>query len=173
MGNQGTLGEVCFDGVRVGEDALIGLEGQGLLLQIRRLAHERAFVAVILVAMADTSLRALIARCHELVAFGESLAASGAVQFRLAELRADIEAARCLAYHAIATVISGQDARGPAAMAKLVASQAFRKVTDEALQLSGASAYAEDSPTSQAYRDSLGFAFAGGTDHMLLETIAR
>lgn len=166
LGNRGTLGEVRFDDVRLDEDALIGLEGQGLLLQIRRLAHERAFVAVMLSAMADTALRVLLARCRE--------GSGQALQFRLAELLADVEESRSLAYHAVETLASGQDARVAAAMAKLVASRVFRQVADQAVELVGTTG-ADDPSLSmmQTYGDALGFAFAGGTDHMLLEAIAR
>jgi alkylation response protein AidB-like acyl-CoA dehydrogenase len=173
IGNRGTLGEVRFEEVRVGEDAIIGLEGQGLLLQIRRLAHERAFVAVILVAMADALLRALITRLKDNASPGKRNAVREAVHMRMAELLADLEEARWLAYGAVDKVAAGGDARTSAAMAKLKASHVLRAVADGAMLLGGTTAYMQDSHAWGAYADALGFAFAGGTDNMLLEAIAR
>lgn len=145
VGNRGTLAEVAFEGVYIDSDAVIGVEGQGLLLQIRRLAHERAFVAVMLAALAETTCASE------------------------PELVADVEEARSLAYHAVATLAAGRDARVPAAMAKLTAARALRAVAGRHLP----SESANHPASMQAYLDALGFAFAGGTDTMLLEAIAR
>lgn len=160
LGNRGTLAEVRFDAVRVSAENLLGLEGQGLLLQIRRLAHERAFVAVMLHALARGVLDDVV---HRVRGTGKR-----AWTMRVTELVADAEAAGCLARHAIALLVDGRDCRSAAAMAKLTAARLFRDVAAAATELDPA-----DAALTQIYRDALGFAFAGGTEHMLLETIAR
>lgn len=172
LGNQGTLGEVQFEEVRLEADALIGLEGQGLLLQIARLAHERAFVAVILTAMAQVALEAVFARStRRLPGVRGCASADGNL---LAGLIAQVEEARYLAYSAIEALILGRDARTSAAMAKLVASRTLREVTENDLVLRlGSDALDTDGGMTRSFRDALGFLFAGGTETMLLESIAR
>lgn len=136
LGNRGTLAEVRFEGVEVDDDACLGLEGQGLMLQVPRLAHERAFVAVALAALAARHVG------------------------RAGELIADVVEARVLAHAAVAALVEGRDARVASAIAKLAAARAYRRVTTEGLG-------------AHEYYDALAFAFAGGTDNMLLEAIAR
>lgn len=162
LGNRGTLAEVRLRGVRVESEALLGVEGQGLLLQVRRLAHERAFVAVVLAAAAGAALEALTTTHSK---------GSTAFDNQLECLVADVEEARLLAKHAIDAVAASIDARVPAAMAKLVASRVLRCVTDVRLRIGVATGDPGDH--MQGYLDALGFALAGGTDNMLLEAISR
>lgn len=142
LGNRGTLAEVRLDHVVVADDARLGLEGEGRLLQIPRLTHERAFVAVVL-----STLAAQCAPPHA------------------PELFADVEEARCLARHAVTTLVAGADARVAAAIAKLTAGRVYKRAALAAAM--------RDVAAVAAYEDALAFAFAGGTENMLLETIAR
>lgn len=164
LGHRGIVGEVSFYEVVVSDRNRLGHEGQGLILQVKRLAHERAFAAVMLAATAHGALQTLVARTTSTADAGEAL------RFRLAEFLADAEEARNLAYQSIALLGARRDARFTAATAKLAAARALRRITREARRLPDDGS---EAGAAQDYFDALGFALAGGSDNMMLEAISR
>ena len=96
-----------------------------------------------------------------------------AVQFTLAEMAAEIAAARCLLYHAARVKDAGGDATGVAAMAKLTAGRLAQTVAERSLHLHGGYGWMEESPISRLYRDAKILEIGEGTSEVQKMVIAR
>ena len=105
--------------------------------------------------------------------FGQPVGAFQAVQFELAQMATDLEAARLLVYNAARLKDAGEPFLAQAAMAKLFASQVAERVTSSALELLGGVGYTRDYPVEKRYRDAKIGKIYEGTSNMQLQTIAR
>ena len=105
--------------------------------------------------------------------FGKSISEFQGVQFQLAEMATELEAARLMVYNAARMKDAGQNFVKEAAMAKLFSSRAAEHITSKAIELYGGYGYVKDYPVEKYWRDSKIGAIYEGTSNMQLQTIAK
>jgi acyl-CoA dehydrogenase len=173
------VGSVRLRGVRAPVDARLGAEGDGLRLALGALEMFRPTVGASALGMARRALDEARRRVQIRKQFGRPLAAQQDVQFALAEMATDLEAARGLVYRAAwqrrQALASGGPARdpGPSSMAKLYATEMAQRVVDRALQLHGAAGLVEGSVLEALYREVRALRIYEGTSEIQKLVIAR
>jgi alkylation response protein AidB-like acyl-CoA dehydrogenase len=145
--------QIVFEDCRVPAANLIGAEGEGYRIALSGLEGGRIGIAAQSVGMARAAFEAALAYAKERESFGEPLFAHQAVQFRLADMATQLEAARQLIWHAASLKDAGQPCLTEAAMAKLFASEAAERICSAALQTHGGYGYLSDFPVERIYRD--------------------
>ncbi|MEI5997154.1 acyl-CoA dehydrogenase family protein [Paraburkholderia bengalensis] len=145
--------QIVFENCRVSAANRIGAEGEGYRIALSGLEGGRIGIAAQSVGMARAALDAALAYAKERESFGQPLFAHQAVQFRLADMATQLEAARQLIWHAAALKDAGQPCLTEAAMAKLFASEAAERICSAALQIHGGYGYLSDFPVERIYRD--------------------
>jgi butyryl-CoA dehydrogenase len=145
--------QIVFDDCRVPAANLIGAEGEGYRIALSGLEGGRIGIAAQSVGMARAAFEAALAYAKERESFGSPLFAHQAVQFRLADMATQLEAARQLIWHAASLKDAGQPCLTEAAMAKLFASEAAERICSAALQIHGGYGYLSDFPVERIYRD--------------------
>ena len=145
--------QIVFDQCRVPAENLIGEEGQGYKIALSGLEGGRIGIASQSVGMARAAFEAALAYAKERESFGTPIFDHQAVQFRLAEMAMQIEAARQLILHAAAMKDAGLPCLKEAAMAKLFASEMAERVVSSAMQVFGGYGYVADFPVERIYRD--------------------
>jgi hypothetical protein len=145
--------QIVFDKARVPADNLIGEEGQGYRIALSGLEGGRIGIASQSVGMARAAFDAALAYAKERKSFGTPIFDHQAVQFRLAEMAMQIEAARQLILHAASMKDAGLPCLKEAAMAKLFASEMAERVVSSAMQVFGGYGYVADFPVERIYRD--------------------
>jgi len=164
--------QVFFDNVRVPQRNLIGEESKGFLYQMEQFQEERMNGAARRLAMTEL-LNETVTYLRHREAFGKPLLENQFIQFKLAELKTEIEALRGLVYMAATTHVQGRDVTELASMAKLKATRLAREVADWCLQFWGGMGYTWTSPTARAFRDSRLGSIGGGADEIMMTVIAR
>ena len=145
--------QILFENCRVPAANRIGDEGQGLKIALSGLEGGRIGIASQCVGMARAAFEAALRYSKERVAFGVPIFEHQAVQFRLAEMATQIEAARQLIWHAASMKDAGIPCLKEAAMAKLFASEMAERVCSMAIQTFGGYGYVSDFPVERIYRD--------------------
>jgi butyryl-CoA dehydrogenase len=145
--------QIVFENCRVPAGNLLGEEGQGLKSALSGLEGGRIGIASQAVGMARAAFDAALAYSKERVAFGVKIFEHQAVQFRLADMATQIEAARQLIHHAASLKDAGKPCLKEAAMAKLFASEMAERVCSDAIQVHGGYGYLSDFPVERIYRD--------------------
>lgn len=145
--------QILFENCRVPAANLIGEVGQGLKIALSGLEGGRIGIAAQSLGMARAAFEAALAYSKERVAFGQPIFEHQAVQFRLAEMGTQIEAARQLIHHAASLKDAGRPCLKEAAMAKLFASEMAERVCSAAIQTLGGYGYVSDFPLERIYRD--------------------
>ena len=145
--------QILFENCRVPAANRIGDEGQGLKIALAGLEGGRIGIASQCVGMARAAFEAALRYSKERVAFGVPIFEHQAVQFRLAEMAMQIEAARQLIWHAASMKDAGIPCLKEAAMAKLFASEMAERVCSMAIQTFGGYGYVSDFPVERIYRD--------------------
>jgi hypothetical protein len=145
--------QILFENCRVPAANMIGEEGQGLKIALSGLEGGRIGIAAQSLGMARAAFEAALAYSKERIAFGQPIFEHQAVQFRLAEMAMQIEAARQLIHHAAGLKDAGQPCLKEAAMAKLFASEMAERVCSAAIQTLGGYGYVSDFPVERIYRD--------------------
>jgi len=145
--------QILFENCRVPAANLLGDEGQGLKIALSGLEGGRIGIASQSVGMARAAFDAALAYSKERVAFGKPIFEHQALQFRLADMATQIEAARQLIHHAASLKDAGVPCLKEAAMAKLFASEMAERVCSAALQVFGGYGYVSDFPVERIYRD--------------------
>ena len=142
-----------FSDCRVPKDALLGQEGKGFKIAMAALDGGRIGIAAQALGIAQGALDASLAYAKERVQFGKPIAALQAIQWMIADMATEIDAARLLVYRAAWNKDHGLPYGTAAAMAKLFASEAATRVADRAIQIHGGYGYTESYPVERAYRD--------------------
>ena len=137
----------------VGEDALLGGEGEGFKLAMRALDGGRIGIAAQAVGIARAAFEDAVRYALERKTFGQPIADHQAIQFKLADMSTEIEAARLLLWRAAVQKDSGGRYTAEAAKAKLFASEVANRAAKEALQIFGGYGYLTDFPAERHYRD--------------------
>ena len=132
---------------------LLGPEGGGYRIALANLEAGRIGIAAQAVGMARAALEAAIAYARERQSFGKPIIDHQAVNFRLADMAVEIEAARQLVWHAASLRDAGQPCLKEASMAKLFASEMAERVCSAAIQIHGGYGYVADFPVERIYRD--------------------
>jgi alkylation response protein AidB-like acyl-CoA dehydrogenase len=165
--------ELILDGVEVPAANVLGPVGQGYKIAIETLNEGRIGIGAQMIGVATGALEAATAYVKERRQFGKSIAEFQGVQFQLAQLATDLEAARLMVYNAARLKDAGHDIANEGAMAKLFSSQVAERVTSVSLELFGGYGYTKDYPAEKFYRDAKIGAIYEGTSNMQLQTIAK
>jgi len=145
--------QIVFENCRVPARNLIGDEGTGYKIALSGLEGGRIGIAAQSVGMARAAYEAALKYAQERVAFGKAIFEHQAVQFKLADMAMQIEAARQLIHHAAQLKDAGEPCLKEAAMAKLFASEMAERVCSDAIQVHGGYGYVTDFPVERIYRD--------------------
>ena len=145
--------QIAFENCCVPAANRIGDEGQGLKIALSGLEGGRIGIAAQSVGMARAAFEAALRYAKDRVTFGKPIFEHQAVQFRLADMATQIEAARQLIHHAASLKDAGVACLKEAAMAKLFASEMAERVCSAAIQVFGGYGYVSDFPVERIYRD--------------------
>lgn len=166
-------GELVFDNVRLGPNALIGEEGQGYSVAMTAVERGRMGVASRAVGLAQACLDESASYASDRVVFGQAIADFQMVQKKLADMAVDIEAARLLTAACASALDSGRRARKEASMAKLFSTDIAQRAATEALQIHGAYGVSNECAVSRFYRDSKVFQIVEGPNDVHRQLIAE
>jgi len=164
---------VHLDDCRVPRAALLGEPGQGFRIAMSALDDGRLGVAAGAVGVAQACLDACIAFTRERRAFGQRVADFQMIQATLADMAADVEAARLLVYRAAWVKDQGRPSTKETSIAKLFATEAAVKIASDAVLLHGGRGYSSAYPVERYYRDIKGLQIYEGTSHIQRIVIAR
>lgn len=145
--------QILFENCRVPAENLLGEEGMGLKIALSGLEGGRIGIASQAVGMARAAFDAALTYAKERQSFGQPIFQHQAVQFKLADMATQIEAARQMIWHAAALKDAGRPCLKEAAMAKLLASEMAERVCSDAIQIHGGYGYVSDFPVERIYRD--------------------
>ncbi len=165
--------EVILDNVEVPAENVLGPLGTGYKIAMETLNEGRIGIGAQMIGNAEGALAAAIAYVKERKQFGKELAEFQGVQFQLAQVATELEAARLMVYNATRLKEGGYDIAKEAAMAKLYASQVCERVTSLALEMFGGYGYTKEYPVEKFYRDAKIGKIYEGTSNMQLSTIAK
>jgi len=165
--------ELLFEDAFVPEENLLGEEGLGFINFMKTLDAGRIGIAALSLGLAQGAFETALRYVNEREQFGRKVWDFQQVQFRLADLATEIEAARHLTYHATWLKDNGQPFSREAAMAKLFASELAMKATLESIQLMGGAGYSDDFPVERMARDAKIGEIGEGTSEIQRLVIAR
>ncbi len=154
-------------------DRLIGERGRGFAMLMEAFRLERIAAAAIAVGSAEVALETALGYMGSRRVFGTPLAGFQVLRHRLADLQAELEAARQLTYHAAWLLGEGRPAVRESSMAKLVATELGKRVADECLQFHGGYGYMEEFPVARLYRDARAATITAGSSEIMREIISR
>jgi alkylation response protein AidB-like acyl-CoA dehydrogenase len=164
---------LSFEDCRVPETALLGRRGEGFKNFLHILDGGRIGVAAMGVGLAQGALDEALAYAKERRAFGQPISKFQTIQAKLADLSAQIEAARLLTWRAALEKDAGQSFTLTAAQAKLITGRLAVRATEEAVQIHGGYGYIEEYPVCRFYRDAKILTIGEGTDEVQQMVIAR
>lgn len=164
--------QIFLDEVRVPVRNRIGEEGMGFIYQMKQFQEERLGAAARRLAAIQLIEETADYLRHR-VAFGKPLLDNQFIQFKLAELKTELEALRGLVYMATQTYINGGDVVELASMAKLKAGRLSREIAEWCMQFQGGMGYTWDNFVSRAYRDFRLGSIGGGADEVMMQVIAK
>ena len=171
--NSSDTGLIYFDEVRVPQRYRIGAEGQGFIYQMQQFQEERLWAAASCIQSLSNCIQWTIEWAQERKLFGAALADQQWVQFKLSELKTEVEALRALTYRACEMYIQGQDVLELASMAKLKAGRLNRIVPDTCLQFWGGMGFTWENKVSRMYRDGRLASIGGGADEVMMGILAK
>ncbi len=164
---------LTFDNVRVPHANLIGNEGEGFIQALQILDGGRISIAALSVGLAQGAFEAAVKYSTERVQFGKRIADMQAIQFKLAKMSMEIDAARMLTYKAAALRDAGLDYTIAASQAKLYASEVAVRTAEESIQIHGGYGYVKEYPVEKYWRDSKLLTIGEGTSEVQKIVIAR
>ncbi|MCA1591133.1 MAG: acyl-CoA dehydrogenase [Acidobacteria bacterium] len=165
--------EIILDGCRVPKENVLGEFGKGYKISIETLNEGRIGIGAQMIGLARGAFEAALRYTGERAQFGKPINQFQGVQFQLAEMAIDIEAARLLVYNAARLKDAGLPFVKEAAMAKLTSSRVAERVASVAIELYGGYGFVKDYPVEKYWRDSKIGAIYEGTSNMQLQTIAK
>ncbi|MBX7172509.1 MAG: acyl-CoA dehydrogenase [Pyrinomonadaceae bacterium] len=165
--------ELIFDGCKVPKENVLGEVGKGYKVSIETLNEGRIGIAAQMLGIAQGAYECALNYTNEREQFGQKLNNFQVVQFQLAEMAVEIEAARLMTYNAARLKDAGKSFLKEAAIAKLYTSRVAEKVSSKAIELYGGYGYVKDYPVEKYWRDSKIGAIYEGTSNMQLQTIAK
>lgn len=145
--------QILFENCRIPVTCLVGQEGEGYKIALSNLEAGRIGIAAQAVGMARAALDASIKFAKDRVTFGVPIIEHQAVNFRLADMATQLDAARLMVWRAAMLKDAGKPCLTEASMAKLFASEVAEKVCTDAIQIHGGYGYVSDFPVERIYRD--------------------
>lgn len=165
--------ELLFENCEVPKENVLGEVGKGYKIAIETLNEGRIGIGAQMVGIAQGAYEAALGYIKTREQFGKSIAQFQGIQFQLAEMRTELEAARLMVYNAARLKDAGQDFIESAAMAKLYSSRAAEKITSKAIDLFGGNGFTKEYPVEKFWRDAKIGQIYEGTSNMQLQTIAK
>jgi alkylation response protein AidB-like acyl-CoA dehydrogenase len=165
--------EIILEDCPVPKENVLGEVGKGYKTSIETLNEGRIGIGAQMIGIGSGALTAALNYTAEREQFGKHINEFQGVQFQLAEMATDLEAARLMVYNAARMKDAGQTFVKEAAMAKLYSSRAAERITSKAIELYGGYGYVKDYPVEKFWRDSKIGAIYEGTSNMQLQTIAK
>ncbi|HEX8564328.1 MAG TPA: acyl-CoA dehydrogenase [Pyrinomonadaceae bacterium] len=165
--------ELIMENCRVPKENVLGEVGKGYKISIETLNEGRIGIGAQMVGIARGAFEAALKYTSEREQFGKKINDFQAVQFQLAEMAVELEAARLMVYNAARLKDAGKSFVKEAAMAKLYSSRTAEKISSKAIELYGGYGYVKDYPVEKFWRDSKIGAIYEGTSNMQLQTIAK
>ncbi len=165
--------QIFFDNVCVPQCNLIGQEGAGFMMQMQQFQEERMYISAMSLKSMDLCIDETYDYTSQRQAFGKPLIANQVIQFRLSELKTEVELLRALVYQACEKYIHGEDVTRLASMAKLKSGRLSREVSDACLQYWGGMGFMWDNIVSRFYRDNRLGSIGGGADEVMLGIISK
>jgi len=165
--------ELILEDCKVPKENVLGEVGKGYKTSIETLNEGRIGIGAQMIGLARGALECALRYTTERQQFGKSINQFQGLQFQLAEMATDLEAARLMVYNAARMKDAGQNFVKEAAMAKLYSSRAAERITSRAIEMYGGYGYVKDYPVEKYWRDSKIGAIYEGTSNMQLQTIAK
>jgi butyryl-CoA dehydrogenase/short/branched chain acyl-CoA dehydrogenase len=165
--------ELILESCRVPRENVLGEVGKGYKVAIETLNEGRIAIGAQMLGLAEGALEHAMAYAKQRKQFGKPIAEFQAVQFELARMATDIEAARLLVYNAARLKDSGARFVTEAAMAKYFASLVAERTASQAIEIHGGVGFTKDYPVEKLYRDAKIGTIYEGTSNMQLATIAK
>ena len=167
------IGELAFHDVPLPADALLGTPGRGFHMMMSVLEKGRVGIGSLAVGIMQAALEASVEQAKVRRQFGQSIAEFQGVQFMLADMAKDTEAARLLVRSAAMKIDAGEDATAAASMAKCFAGDAAVMHTSNAVQIFGGSGYIRGFEVERLFRDAKITQIYEGTNQIQRMIIAR
>ncbi len=165
--------ELIFEDCEIPEENLLGAEGEGFVDAMRVLDGGRISIAALSLGIARGALDAAVKYVKERRQFGKAIAEFQGIQWKLADMAMELDAARLLTQRAAVLKDAGRKVTRESAMAKLFASETAVKICDEAVQLFGGYGFIKDYPVEKFYRDVKLCTIGEGTSEIQRMVIAR
>jgi alkylation response protein AidB-like acyl-CoA dehydrogenase len=165
--------QLIFENCKVPAENLLGNEGEGFIQAMKVLEGGRISIAALSIGLAQGCLNAALKYSNERKQFGKKLNDFQAIQFKLADMETNIEAARLLTHKAASMKDNGLPNTKEAAIAKLFASEIAEKAASEAVQIFGGYGFIKDYPVEKFYRDVKLLTIGEGTSEVQRIVIAR
>ncbi len=162
-----------FNDCHIPADALLGAEGSGFKVAMQTLDGGRIGIAAQALGIAQAALDASVAYAKERVQFGKPIATLQAIQWMIADMATEIDAARLLVYRAASCMDNDRPYSTEGAMAKLFASETATRVAGKAIQIHGGYGYTESYPVERNWRDAKITEIYEGTSEVQRMVIAR
>jgi alkylation response protein AidB-like acyl-CoA dehydrogenase len=171
--NSSTTSDLVLDGARVGRNRLLHEEGRGFRVAMATLDGGRIGIAAQALGIAQAAFDVASAYAKEREQFGRRIGDFQAIQWKLADMATEIDAARLLTYRAAWLKQQGRPHATEGAKAKLYASEVARRQTAEAIQVLGGYGYTKEFPVERYYRDAKVTEIYEGTSEIQRLVIAR
>jgi len=165
--------ELICDECRVPKANILGQVGQGYKVAMETLNEGRIGIGAQMAGLAAGALRHAIAYAKEREQFGKPIAAFQGMQFQLAQMAVDVEAARLMVYNTARLKDAGEDFAVQAAMAKYYCAQVAERVASLSVEVLGGYGFVREYPVEKLFRDSKIGSIYEGTSFMQLQTIAK
>jgi len=165
--------QVIFEHVRIPRENLLGSEGEGFRQALAVLEGGRVGIAALSVGLAQGAFEAALAYAQQRQQFGKPIAEFQGIQFSLADMATEIQAARLLTYRAAAAKVNGEPITLLASQAKLFASEVAQRVATAAVQIHGGYGFTKDFPVEKFYRDVKLLTIGEGTSEVQKLVIAK
>ncbi|HYY96573.1 MAG TPA: acyl-CoA dehydrogenase [Pyrinomonadaceae bacterium] len=164
---------VIFEDCLVPDENRLGPEGLGFIQAMQVLDGGRISIAALALGLAQGAYESAVTYSKERKQFGKAISEFQAIQFKLADMATQIEAARLLTYRAAALKDAGKKVTKESSMAKLYASEVSVRVSEEAIQIHGGYGYTKDYPPEKFWRDSKLCTIGEGTSEIQRLIIAK
>ena len=165
--------ELIFDNCEVPEENILGEIGKGYKIAIETLNEGRIGIGAQMVGIAQGAYEATLNYIKTREQFGKNIGSFQGVQFQLAQMRIELEAARLMVFNAARLKDAGEDFIESAAMAKYYSSKVAEKISSMAIDLFGGNGFTKEYPVEKFWRDAKIGQIYEGTSNMQLQTIAK
>jgi alkylation response protein AidB-like acyl-CoA dehydrogenase len=165
--------ELIFDNCRIHKDNLLGQEGEGFIQSLKILDGGRISIAALSQGISKGAYEAALKYSKERVQFGKPISSFQGISFKLSDMATEIEASNLLIHKAASMKNNGEKVTTMGAMAKMYASEACVRISNEAVQIHGGYGYIKEYPVEKFYRDSKLCTIGEGTTEIQKLVIAR